>query len=85
MRVNDASFLTAEWIGSPVIVVFLDHTEDALSLAIIEVVGKLIDIKQEFIRVRSWQVIPKADPDCQTEWAIVRSTIKSIIRLQEVD
>lgn len=63
-----------DWVGSYVLVSFLDHTEDTEFPAEIEIAGKLIRACANHIVVRSWECQPE-DPDCQTQWCIVRGAI----------
>ncbi len=72
------------WIGSIFTVKFLDHTENESTPALVQAIGRLISIEPDFIRLRAWATIPKADPTCQMEWCIIRSAITSMIRLQEI-
>lgn len=69
-------------IGSYVVVHFWDHVENALELQEARIVGILTsDGMPDYIRVRSWECVPEPDPDCQTEWCIVRAAILSVQQL----
>jgi len=77
--------LSQQEIGLYCIVTFLDHTENySEGLALTRVIGQLTAVEDEFIRIRAWETIPKLDVNSQTEWCIIRSTIKSVERLEKV-
>ncbi len=76
--------ITSKWIGFKFVVEFLDHVENESTTALIQATGRLISIEPYFIRLRAWELIPKADPSSQTEWCIIRSTIRNMTRLEEV-
>ena len=83
--------LTPECIGLYCVVTFLDHTEnDPQGPAVVQAVGRLISIEPDFIRLVAWETFPILDgllddrTNCRTEWCIIRSTIKTVDRLEKV-
>ncbi len=76
--------IASKWIGFKFVVEFLDHVENEPTPALVQAIGELVSIEPDFIRLRAWKTIPKADPTCQMQWCIIRSTIRSMTRLEEV-
>ena len=76
--------LTDTDIGKYVAVSFLDHTENHGSLARIEATGVLMGFDEKSVCLRAWECTPKPDPDCQTEWHIIRSAILAMVTLKPV-
>ena len=70
-------------IGNVYAVRFLDHSEGDRP-AMIEAIGRLRRCCRKYIVLRAWHT----EGDCvavssQQEWAILRSTIKSVARLRK--